>query len=258
MCTANLNVYSMKMHRRGMWKVVPVPAGPKNFEEAVNEAERGWVQNSAARITFSARLRSASVFRWCVRNFKRVLGDEAACARFWKRKGLPTVIAGRRRPRTPSDFFIRSSKTNPCGMVGWKRATRHPSRNSTGAVSRRLVACCRARAVYFAGTNSARSTPPTASGRTRLTPTSGPRNTPGARRQAVPIHHATDDQALAAFMKLARIEGIIPRWDSHAFAECMVRARSGQGRDHHRELSGRGDKDVAQVAAKGQVGPMPK
>jgi tryptophan synthase beta chain len=62
--------------------------------------------------------------------------------------------------------------------------------------------------------------------------------------------YATDDKALKAFTKLARLEGIIPALESaHAIAEVMHRAPL-----LNREtivivnLSGRGDKDVAQVA----------
>ena len=68
-----------------------------------------------------------------------------------------------------------------------------------------------------------------------------------------------DEKALEAFMKLARLEGIIPALESaHAVAECIVRAPK---MDKHKliivNLSGRGDKDVAQVAPK--VGlEMPK
>jgi tryptophan synthase beta chain len=71
--------------------------------------------------------------------------------------------------------------------------------------------------------------------------------------------YATDDQALEAFMKLARLEGIIPALESaHAVAECMVRApKLGKDALIIVNLSGRGDKDVAQVAAKVKL-EMPK
>jgi len=71
--------------------------------------------------------------------------------------------------------------------------------------------------------------------------------------------YATDDQALEAFMKLARMEGIIPALESaHAVAEVIERApKLGRDKLVIVNLSGRGDKDVTQVAAK--VGlEMPK
>ena len=63
---------------------------------------------------------------------------------------------------------------------------------------------------------------------------------------------ATDDKALEAFTKLASLEGIIPALESaHAVAEVIKRA-STMARDQLVivNLSGRGDKDVAQVASK--------
>ena len=64
--------------------------------------------------------------------------------------------------------------------------------------------------------------------------------------------YATDDQALEAFMKLARLEGIIPALESaHAIAEVIQRAlQMSKDQLIIINLSGRGDKDVAQVAAK--------
>jgi tryptophan synthase beta chain len=64
--------------------------------------------------------------------------------------------------------------------------------------------------------------------------------------------YATDDQALAAFEKLARLEGIIPALESaHAIAEVIrVAPNMDKAQLIIINLSGRGDKDVAQVAAR--------
>ena len=64
-----------------------------------------------------------------------------------------------------------------------------------------------------------------------------------------------DDQALQAFTRLARLEGIIPALESsHAVAECIVRApKMSPDELIIVNLSGRGDKDVAQVAAKLEI-----
>jgi len=64
--------------------------------------------------------------------------------------------------------------------------------------------------------------------------------------------YATDEQALAAFNKLARLEGIIPALESaHALAAVIERApKMSKEQLIIVNLSGRGDKDVAQVAAR--------
>ena len=61
----------------------------------------------------------------------------------------------------------------------------------------------------------------------------------------------TDDEALAAFHKLASVEGIIPALESsHAIAEAIkVAPTMTPEQIIVVNLSGRGDKDVAQVAA---------
>jgi tryptophan synthase beta chain len=71
-------------------------------------------------------------------------------------------------------------------------------------------------------------------------------------QKRVEYTYAKDDAALAAFMKLARLEGIIPALESaHAIAEVMKRApKLGKDKLIIINLSGRGDKDVSQVATK--------
>jgi tryptophan synthase beta chain len=69
----------------------------------------------------------------------------------------------------------------------------------------------------------------------------------------VEYHSATDDEALAAFQSLSRLEGIIPALESaHAIAY-LLRGRDGghgfsPGEVVVVNLSGRGDKDVYSVA----------
>src|SRR5438093_1051414 len=69
-------------------------------------------------------------------------------------------------------------------------------------------------------------------------------------KKRVEYTYATDDQALEAFMKLASLEGIIPALESaHAIAEVIQRAPTMRKEDVIIvNLSGRGDKDVAQAA----------
>jgi tryptophan synthase beta chain len=78
-------------------------------------------------------------------------------------------------------------------------------------------------------------------------------------QKRVEYTYAKDDAALEAFMKLARLEGIIPALESaHAVAEVMKRApKLGKDRIIVVNLSGRGDKDVSQVADKVKL-EMPK
>ncbi len=62
--------------------------------------------------------------------------------------------------------------------------------------------------------------------------------------------YATDDEALAAFQRLSRVEGIIPALESsHAMAHVLkVAPTLPKDAVIIVNLSGRGDKDVAQAA----------
>ena len=67
--------------------------------------------------------------------------------------------------------------------------------------------------------------------------------------------YATDDKALEAFMKLARLEGIIPALESsHALAYAAKLAPTmGSDKILLVNLSGRGDKDMHTVAEKSGI-----
>jgi len=71
-------------------------------------------------------------------------------------------------------------------------------------------------------------------------------------QKRVEYTYIEDAAALKAFQKLARLEGIIPALESaHAVAEVIRQApRLSKRKVIIVNLSGRGDKDVAQVAAK--------
>jgi tryptophan synthase beta chain len=67
------------------------------------------------------------------------------------------------------------------------------------------------------------------------------------------VHYVTvdDQQALEAFFKLSRYEGIIPAIESaHAIAYAMKMAREGVTRSILVNCSGRGDKDVDFITEK--------
>jgi tryptophan synthase beta chain len=80
-------------------------------------------------------------------------------------------------------------------------------------------------------------------------PAVGPEHAWLAERGEVEYSSATDDEALAAFETLSRLEGILPALESaHAIAWVLREGRS-LGRDCRVivNLSGRGDKDVEEV-----------
>jgi tryptophan synthase beta chain len=78
----------------------------------------------------------------------------------------------------------------------------------------------------------------------------GPEHAFYRERGRIEFAYATDDEVLETFQLCARLEGIIPALEStHALVHGMKRARAlAKDRIVIVNLSGRGDKDVQQVA----------
>ena len=125
----------------------------------------------------------------------------------------------------------------------------HRDRPPRRAADRRRPrrACCTARSRRCSPTRTGRSSRPTRSRPASTTRAPAP-STPSCATAAAPATSpSTDDEALDAFGELARLEGIIPALESaHALAWAL--ANPGGELDLIC-LSGRGDKDLAEVLA---------
>ncbi len=246
-----LNVYRMQMLGA---EVVPVQAGQKTLKEAVNEAMRDWVTHLRSTHYILGTAYGAHPYPVMVRNFQRVIGDEARRADSGKRTPVARPAPGLRRRRFQCHRAVLSlprRRGRGHGGGGGGR-TGHPTRSARGAVSGRLAGVLQGTRSYILQDDV---------GQIQLTHSVsagldyaavGPEHAWLHDQKRVEYTYATDDQALAAFMKLARLEGIIPALESaHAVAECLLRAPALRPDQLIIvNLSGRGDKDVAQVAAK--------
>jgi len=124
-----LNVFRMKMLGA---EVVPVAAGQKTLKEAVNEAMRDWVTNVRDTHYILGTVYGAHPYPLMVRNFQRVIGDEArrqileqesACRICWS----PVSAAA----PTPSAFFIPSWRMPRSKCSASRRAGKGSSRSGT-------------------------------------------------------------------------------------------------------------------------------
>jgi tryptophan synthase beta chain len=253
-----LNVYRMKMLGTD---VVPVHAGQKTLKEAVNEAMRDWVTNIRSTHYILGTAYGAHPYPVMVRNFQRVIGDEARAQILEKENRLPDMlIACVGGGSNAIGLFYPFLEDKSVKLVGVEagglgiQPEQHAARFQGGSLG------------VLQGTRSfilqdefgqIQSTHSVSAGLDYAAV--GPEHAWLRDASRVEYTYATDDQALAAFMKLARLEGIIPALESaHAVAECMVRApKLGKDALIIVNLSGRGDKDVAQVAAKVKL-EMPK
>ena len=231
-----LNVYRMKMLGA---EVVPVHAGQKTLKEAVNEAMRDWVTNLRSTHYILGTAYGAHPYPVMVRNFQRIIGDEARAQILEKEKRLPDLlIACVGGGSNAIGLFYPFLDDKSVKLVGVEagglgiKPEQHAARFQGGSLG------------VLQGTRSyilqdefgqIQSTHSVSAGLDYAAV--GPEHAWLRDASRAEYTYATDDQALAAFMKLARLEGIIPALESaHAVAECMVRApKMGQGRAHHRE-----------------------
>jgi tryptophan synthase beta chain len=246
-----LNVYRMKMLGA---EVVPVSAGQKTLKEAVNEAMRDWVTNVRTTHYILGTVYGAHPYPVMVRNFQRIIGDEARRQVLEKEERLPDLlvacVGGGSNAIGLFFPFLEDASVRMLGVEAGGEGIvpeRHAARFQGGSLG------------VLQGTSSYLLQDEF--GQVQLTHSVsagldyaavGPEHAWLRDRQRVEYTYATDAQALDAFQKLARWEGIIPALESaHAVAAVLERAPSlPRDRIVIINLSGRGDKDVAQVAAR--------
>src|ERR1039457_3162956 len=85
----SLNVLRMKMLGA---EVVPVTAGQQTLKEAINEAMRDWVTNVRTTHYILGTVYGAHPYPLMVRNFQRVIGDEARRQILEKKQRLPDLL----------------------------------------------------------------------------------------------------------------------------------------------------------------------
>ena len=246
-----LNVYRMKMLGAD---VVSVKAGQQTLKEAINEAMRDWVTNVRTTHYILGTVYGAHPYPVMVRNFQRVIGDEARRQILAKEKRLPNLLVACVGGGSNSmGLFYPFLNDKSVKMVGVEagglgiKPNQHAARFHGGSLG------------VLQGTRS--YILQDKFGQVQLTHSVsagldyaavGPEHAWLFDQKRVEYTYAKDDAALAAFMKLARLEGIIPALESaHAIAEVMKRAPKMRKTGLIIvNLSGRGDKDVSQVAAK--------
>ncbi|KAF0178241.1 MAG: tryptophan synthase beta chain [Limisphaerales bacterium] len=246
-----LNVFRMKMLGAD---VVPVKVGQQTLKEAVNEAMRDWVTNVRSTHYILGTAYGAHPYPVMVRNFQRIIGDEARRQILEQEERLPDLliacVGGGSNAIGLFYPFLNDATVKMLGVeaggLGIK-PEQHAARFQGGSLG------------VLQGTRSyilqdefgqIQSTHSVSAGLDYAAV--GPEHAWLRDEGRVEYSYATDEQALDAFMKLARLEGIIPALESaHAVAACMERApKLGQDALIIVNLSGRGDKDVAQVAEK--------
>jgi len=172
-----------------------------------------------------------------VRNFQRVIGDEAR-GRFLKQeKRLPDCSWLRRRRLECEWTFIRFSKDKSVRWSVWKRRALASNPTSTRGFSMAArSACCRARAVLQDKNGKIQLTHSVSAGLDYAAVGPEPRVVYEPGNGGIHLH-TEGRRGIGAFMKLGRVGSINPRrWKApHAIAEVMkARAEDEPEQAHHR------------------------
>jgi tryptophan synthase beta chain len=243
------NVY--RMHLLGA-TVVPVESGSKTLKDALNEALRDWVTNVENTFYIIGTVAGPHPYPMMVRDFQRVIGDECLVQ-------MPEMIG--RQPdaviacvgggSNAMGLFYPYIEHENVRLVGVEAAGqgiasgRHAASLSAGSPG-----VLHGNRTYLLQDANGQITETHSISAGLDYPGVGPEHAylkDIGRAEYVGI---TDDEALAAFHRLCRTEGIIPALESsHAVAYAMKLAATMRPDQHLLvNLSGRGDKDIGTVA----------
>jgi tryptophan synthase beta chain len=232
--------------------VVPVTAGQKTLKEAVNEAMRDWVTNVRTTHYILGSALGSHPYPMMVRDFHRVIGDEARRQILEREEHLPDVllacVGGGSNSIGLFYPFIEDKHVRCIGVEAGGHGIKpgqHAARFQGGA----LGVLQGARTFLLQDTDGQIMNTHSISAGLDYAAI-GPEHAYLRDEGRVEYTYCTDGEALKAFRFLSETEGIIPALESaHAVAEAIKLAPTLRpDQTIIICLSGRGDKDVQQVA----------
>ena len=244
-----LNVFRMRLLGA---KVTGVDAGSRTLKDAINEAMRDWTTNIRTTHYLLGSVLGAHPYPMMIRDFQSVIGRESR-KQILKAEGrlphaLVACVGGGSNSIGLFYPFLKDSKVQMVGVeAGGLGLTsgKHAARFEGGKPG-----VLHGTMTYLLQDQH---------GQVNLThsvsagldyPAVGPEHSLYHDEKRIRYTSATDDEALAAFDLLSQEEGIIPALESaHAVAEVIkVAPTMKKNQILIMNLSGRGDKDVQQVA----------
>lgn len=242
------NVFRMKLLGA---EVHPVESGSKTLKDAINEAIRDWVGNVDDTHYLLGSVLGPHPYPMMVRDFQSIIGREARAQMLEHVGRLPDLIiacvGGGSNAMGIFHAFRDDAHVDLLGVEAGGSgidSRKHAARFADPAIARIGV---------LHGTKS--FVMQTADGQIMEThsisagldyPSVGPEHAWLRDEERAGYTYATDEEALAAFQTLSKLEGIIPALESaHAVAEAIKRAPAmTEDQIILVNLSGRGDKDL--------------
>ncbi len=244
-----LNVFRMNLLGA---KVIPVDTGSKTLKDAINESLRDWTKNVRTTHYVLGTVFGPHPYPLLVRFFQSVIGKEAKKQILKKEGRLPSLLIACVGGGSNSiGLFSEFLDDNDVQMTGVEAGGKgietglHAARFASG--NKGVFQGC----LSYVLENDDGNILKTHSVSAGLDYASvGPEHAYLRDTGRVKYTHVTDDEALEAFELLSSLEGIIPALESaHAVAEAIkVAPKMSKDSIIIVNLSGRGDKDVQEVA----------
>ena len=246
----SLNVYRMKLLGA---EVVPVTSGSRTLKDAMNEALRDWVTNVDDTFYIIGTVAGPHPYPMLVRDFQSVIGREARVQSLAQAGKLPAglvaCVGGGSNAIGLFHPFLQDAEVAMYGVEAGGRGL------ETGAhaapLSMGSPGVLHGNRTYLMQDDDGQILDTHSVSAGLDYPGVGPEHAWLKDIGRVNYVSANDDEALAAFHRLTRVEGIMPALETaHAMAYAE-RLAADMSPDEHIivNLSGRGDKDILTVAA---------
>jgi tryptophan synthase beta chain len=245
----SLNVYRMKLLGA---EVIPVTSGSRTLKDAMNEAMRDWVTNVDDTHYIIGTVAGPHPYPTMVRDFQSIIGTETRAQCLQDLGRLPDVlvacVGGGSNAIGLFYPFIADQQVRLVGVEAGGlgiETGRHAAPLAAG-----VPGVLHGNRTYLMEDDDGQIIETHSISAGLDYPGVGPEHSYLKDLGRAEYASVTDDEALAAFRQLTRIEGIMPALESsHALA--WVR-REGPAMDRDTcvvvNLSGRGDKDILTVA----------
>ncbi len=242
------NVFRMKMLGA---TVVPVQSGAKTLKDAMNEALRDWVTNVDSTFYCIGTVAGPHPYPSMVRDFQSIIGDETREQMQAAEGRLPdSLIACVGGGSNAIGLFHPFLDDPSVEIYGVEAAGHGLDKLHAASISGGRPGVLHGNRTYLLMDEDGQIQEGHSISAGLDYPGIGPEHSWLNDVGRVKYLSATDDEALEAFQLLSKIEGIIPALEcAHALAK-VTELAPNKPKDHLMvvNLSGRGDKDVPQVA----------
>ncbi|ALK11001.1 tryptophan synthase subunit beta [Blastochloris viridis] len=243
------NVFRMKLLGA---TVVPVQSGSKTLKDAMNEALRDWVTNVATTFYCIGTVAGPHPYPMMVRDFQSIIGRETREQMLATEGRLPDSLVACIGGGSNAMGLFHPFLDDPAVEIFGVEAAGHgiSSGLHAASLSGGKPGVLHGNRTFLLMSEDGQIDEAHSISAGLDYPGIGPEHAFLHETGRVSYLSATDEEALAAFQLLSKLEGIIPALEpAHALAK-VAELAPARPKDHLMvvSLSGRGDKDVPQVS----------